>query len=125
MTEQITYDVSLQLTKTIARHGCTPDWVRVYLPTVIDESEQMAIRILNERKENQEDRFDDTLFTSFYVNFVYAILIERFCLAARINNRVRVERGLPKKLIKGRCKPYAGYSCKLDYITNKIYHDLD
>ncbi len=122
--DNVSYDVSLQLSKTFARHGCTPDWVRIYLPMAFKLSKLTTLKILNEQNPLQDEYFEEALYRSFVIGFVFSILIERFCLAARINNRIRVAWGLSKQLIRGRCKPYLDCSCKLDYITNIAFKEI-
>lgn len=104
-----TYDLSLQnTTNTVARHWTVGkkrdrDAIVVYLP-----------KILYEPPDRWDSTFDDIVF-----ELIAMFLLERICLEARINNRIRVQQGLGKKLIRGRCKLYerdgARYSCKMEY----------
>lgn len=116
MSEHITYDLSLQKTKdTSARHWTISkhrdqDAIVVYLPKVAERFPAWW--------EESEDAIVIEIITLF--------LLERVCLAARINNRVRVQQGLGKKLIKGRCAPYQDdegiqYGCKMWYLLHKMF----
>ena len=126
MTEEITYDLSMQVTKTVlARHHCTPDWVRVYLPMLVHYSAKVASTELSDLKMDASVHYDEALFKVFTIDVVYYILLERICLECRINNRVRVERGLGKVLIRGRCKPYAGFPCKIHSIADEVFKEIE
>jgi len=117
-----TYDVSLQRTKNIvARHWTVGkhrdrDAITIYLPKLIDTPQQWW--------DDDELWFDDVV-----TEIIHFTLLERFCLEARINNRIRVERGLSKVCIKGRCKPFQSgehqYSCKMHYITAYVIWGLE
>jgi len=56
----------------------------------------------------------------FVDDVIFVTVLERVCLSARLNNCARVTRGLPKRLIRGRCKPYEGRACKMAYVVDEM-----
>lgn len=76
----------------MARHASDPPNIKFYVTTF---------------------RNPETDFEGFVNDLVYLALTERICLECRLNNYERVRRGWKKRLIRGRCKPYQGWPCKM------------
>ena len=109
----VKYELSLwPNTESFAFHYCNPKpRIRLYLPKI---SEFIQKRI----KRNGE------FFESLVEDIIYLNLLERVCLACRLNNKERKKRGLGKIRIHGRCQKYNEFSCKMEYRTNIIYEFL-
>ena len=69
--------------------------------------------------------FQEAYFRVLTMDIVWCILLERTCLACRLNNRVRVARGLPKIGIRGRCHPYQDFGCKMGYVLAHVFKEID
>jgi hypothetical protein len=112
----VKYDVSLwPNTKAYARHYCYPKpKIRLYLHKIT--------KIINERIEKDPEK---KFFEELVEDIIYLNTLERVCLACRLNNRVRTNRGLGKIRIQGRCREFKGLGCKMMYATNTIFYLLD
>ena len=68
----------------------------------------------------------DELYIYYFAHkLIKTILLERICLECRLNNKRRIEIGLPKIRISKRCKLYKEYSCKMAYIVHKMLEMLN
>lgn len=119
----IEYDISMRYSVADARHWTAGKnqprpLIRLYLPKITYS--------VNKRIEKNPEYLkkyglkENTFFWNFYADLVYMTLLERVCLGVRLNNKERVDRGLKKIRIQGRCKKYKGYNCKMSYVTGKI-----
>jgi len=121
----VNYEITTRPTKKLlAKHLTeTPEdsaLVRIYT-TKLTEVIKKEIKKYFHKVEHKYDSEEEYFEAAFLDNIAFFTLLERICLSCRENNAVRVSRGLPKKIIRGRCKEYKDYPCKMMYVTNKIF----
>ena len=96
----IDYNVSLRYTKNLAKHK-TPSQINpnseiiIYLPNTTNYAETFIQKNIEYMKNNFPDR-ENAFFNFFTLFFIDLNLLERICLECRLNNKVRIERGLGK-----------------------------
>lgn len=120
---EIHYDISLYpTTKVWARHWTkynekNPNpLIRIYLNPLS--------KSINLNLDNRNDEKHVLFFRDLVDSLIYGIILERICLECRLNNKIRFKKGLSKIRIRGRCKPHERYSCKMDYVADKIFQLL-
>ena len=127
ITDEIIYTVSLYpvLSEWSKSNGYT--FARHYTPNEKKDYSEIKIYLQGISEiVNQTGICSNELYIHYFTHkLIKTLLLERICLECRLNNKRRIEIGLPKIRISKRCKLYKDASCKMAYIVHNMLKMLN
>ena len=126
MSDQVKYTISSYPTRNVIARHKTPAKNRPFSEIIsyLTMLSEGTWELINEKKKYMYANFpelENAFYNYFTLHLIYSIILERICLECRLNNQERVNRGLGKIRIQGRCKEFKEFPCKMHYVTDKVF----